>query len=597
MPEKYFATIMKKTPLGENEFMFTPESVTAGDIDPKTRVLTTYTKDRYIPITALDSKEENIAGYYTNPLETDRVNEVFHKDVWAEAAEEYNERALQLVYYVVKSDDDAIVSVIDRAKLLKTVADVKENKLKKEQLKPETTNSEEDEQSHEDEEETVLDPTDIVQLLDDYNDYDENKLAEIIKVLVEKVIEGKLTPDQLIDLQEIFQEVVSEAESAVESVKLQRETIDAEMTAAVEKPQPRVPTPQPLTVKKEESTKLSKETQSQVLAEIDIKDLFKKVTRTLVAQDEGARRMIVEISRLIDSDERNYAILLTGDTGVGKTLLMSLISLYIGRPFIKIDSTQLTGAGYVGNSIEESLWKLYEKCGKNKDLAEEAIVYFDEIDKKGNQNKNAVNGKQVLDSLLAFIEGTEYVASKHLQHQNDSNTIVLDTSKMIKITSGAFLDVYRHKKKSSLGFKTQERQEAEEKMNSNPKSTDFVTLGNMTDEFMGRHQVIIHLNDMTVDSLKDILLHSDDSAIKRQERIFAKKKVKLTTREGYIKKVAEAALKSETGARSLNAIVTDSTWYAYEDICNNQGQYDEVILTEETVENPKVYQLVKKQTN
>ena len=257
MPEKYFATVMKKTPLGENEFMFTPESVTAGDIDPKTRVLTTYTQDRYIPITALDSKEENIAGYYTNPLETEKVNEVFRKDVWTEAVEEYNERALQLVYYVVKQGEDAIVSVIDRAKLLKTAADVKGNKKQAEELKSEQPIAEQDEQyPEEDEKETMLDPTDIVQLLDDYNDYDENKLTEIIKVLVEKVIDGKLSPDQLTDLQEIFQEVISEAESAVESVKLQRETIEHEMAPAVEKTQPRVPTPQPLTVKKEETTKL-----------------------------------------------------------------------------------------------------------------------------------------------------------------------------------------------------------------------------------------------------------------------------------------------------------------------------------------------------
>ena len=254
--------------------------------------------------------------------------------------------------------------------------------------------------NEETEEEVLVDPTDATQLIDEYNDNDENRLSEIIKILVEQVIEGKLTPDQLIDLQEIFQEVASEAENAVESVKMQRESLEDEMEQAIAKPQPRVPTPQPLTSQfSAQKTNDQPQPLKKTSEEIDIKELFRNVTKTLIDQDEGARRMITEISRLIDSDERDYAIMLTGDTGVGKTLLMSLISLYIGRPFIKIDSTQLTGAGYVGNSIEESLWKLYEKCGRNKELAEQAIVYFDEIDKKGSQNKSSVNGKQVLDSM------------------------------------------------------------------------------------------------------------------------------------------------------------------------------------------------------
>ena len=594
MPEKYFATLMNKTPIGEGEYIFTPITVTAGDVDPKTKILTTYNGQRYIPITSLNSNEEDISGYYTNLIETEQITSTFKKDIWTEALEVYSDRTSNIVYYVVKNGDDVVLSVIDKSKLLKKLSDVKENKIKAEEETDDSTFIVADEAKQETADEVIVDPTDAAQLIDEYNDADENRLSEIIKILVEQVIEGKLTPDQLIDLQEIFQEVAREAENAVESVKMQRETIEDEMEQAVAKQQPRVPTPQPLTSTPIPVTPTSESIKptNKLSDEVDIKELFKNVTKTLIDQDEGARRMIVEISRLIDSDERNYAIMLTGDTGVGKTLLMSLICLYLGRPFIKIDSTQLTGVGYVGNSIEESLWKLYEKCGRNKELAEQAIVYFDEIDKKGNQNKNSINGKQVLDSMLAFIEGTEYTASKHLQHQNDTNTVVLDTSKMIVVTSGAFLDVYRQKAKAPMGFQITDQHESKK---NNPKTKDFVNLGNMTDEFMGRHQVIIHLNDMTIDSLKNILLRSDDSALKRQERIFAKKKVKLTTKEGYITKVAEAALKEETGARSLNSIVTESTWHAYEKICCNPGEYEEVILTEETVENPKVYQLVKRQ--
>lgn len=55
-----------------------------------------------------------------------------------------------------------------------------------------------------------------------------------------------------------------------------------------------------------------------------------------------------------------------------------------------VDSTQLTMPGYVGKSIENSLWDLYVKCDKDKDKAEHAIIYFDEIDKKGSDSKSDV---------------------------------------------------------------------------------------------------------------------------------------------------------------------------------------------------------------
>ena len=43
MPEKYFATIMKKTPISESDYVYVVDSVTAGDIDQETQILTTAT--------------------------------------------------------------------------------------------------------------------------------------------------------------------------------------------------------------------------------------------------------------------------------------------------------------------------------------------------------------------------------------------------------------------------------------------------------------------------------------------------------------------------------------------------------------------------
>ena len=130
MPEKYFATLMNKTPIGEDEYIFTPITVTAGDVDPKTKILTTYNGQRYIPITSLNSNEEDISGYYTNLIETEQITSTFKKDIWTEALEVYSDRTSNIVYYVVKNGDDVVLSVIDKSKLLKKISDVKENKIK-----------------------------------------------------------------------------------------------------------------------------------------------------------------------------------------------------------------------------------------------------------------------------------------------------------------------------------------------------------------------------------------------------------------------------------------------------------------------------------
>ena len=52
--------------------------------------------------------------------------------------------------------------------------------------------------------------------------------------------------------------------------------------------------------------------------------------------------------------------------------------------------------------------------------------------------------------------------------------------------------------------------------------------------------------------------------------------------------------KRKTGARGLNTVVDDTTWVAYRDAYSHDGVYDEIILTDETVKDPKVYKKVYK---
>ena len=86
------------------------------------------------------------------------------------------------------------------------------------------------------------------------------------------------------------------------------------------------------------------------------------------------------------------------------------IDLLLNKPFIKVDTTQLTTPGYVGGTLEEVLSRLVSIAGGDVKKAENGIITFDEIDKKcGNDDK--LFGQGFLYTLLPFLDGTDYTIS------------------------------------------------------------------------------------------------------------------------------------------------------------------------------------------
>ena len=115
----------------------------------------------------------------------------------------------------------------------------------------------------------------------------------------------------------------------------------------------------------------------------------------------------------------------------------------------------------------------------------------------------------------------------------------------------------------------------------------------MTDEFMGR-VAIVHLNDLSVDDLVKVIRESDESSLAIQQKLFEELGVKLTAGDDFVKKIAQNAYDRKTGARGLNTVVEEATWEAYYDAYTHENEYDEIVLTEETVNNPKQYTKVLK---
>ena len=332
--------------------------------------------------------------------------------------------------------------------------------------------------------------------------------------------------------------------------------------------------------------KVATGSQKVILSDINIDELVGLVTKTVVHQDDAVRRLVLEIERNLESDGEKDGILITGSTGVGKTMTINLIAKYLDRPVKIIDSTQLTVPGYVGKSVEDYLYELLCDCNGDVKRAEQAIIFFDEIDKKGSEKKSDISGQGVLNVLLKFLDGTEYDVTSNRQILGQVQKI--STKNMLVLAGGSFADVYKNSGPKQIGFLDEEKKEYV------PSATDFVEKGMMTKDFIGRFPIIIHYNDLDAKALVDVLVNSEASPLKRERDVFSKAGVKLTVTEDYMEAVARAAINMETGARGLKGIVKNTTWPSYDKVKSESGVYREVVLDEKTVSDNKVYVLRKK---
>ena len=565
------ATILNRHYLGENAYAFSFDNCLVGDYDEEFDLFIDKNGNEYMPITDMSTLYSEVPQGFANVVKIEDVKKLFpdEKDLTtSDAIAMYNDQCKDISYIVGIGANGTIFTMpINISEIVDGIEGMKQEMVDE---------AEADKQFMEDMEEGNI-PEEYVDLIND-------------------IINGKYGLEELKLLRDSLRFGRDNIESVLDTLDLQIEadTMDIPLEEAADEIKA-----------KEKINKESKPKTEKVVVDnrseyekrglMDVEKLYKLITKTLIAQDEPTRRMLVELARMDLKNHKRNGILLTGESGVGKTLLMSLIAKYCDRPFLIVDSTQLTMPGYVGKSIEEYLWDLYESCGKNKEKAEKAIVFFDEIDKKGSSRKDDVSGKGVLNVLLKFLDGTKYEACKNKQHKEPGSYVTLDTSNMKVILGGAFTDVYKNMKaKNGIGFNADV---AEESDNKTPSMEDFVTKAMMTDEFMGRVPILIKMNDLDEDAIKRILLESDESALKQEEDSFDQLGVKLTVTPEFIDAIAHKAYERKTGARGINAMVTDTTWKPFDEVYSHIGDYEEVILDDETVKDNSNFQLVKKKNN
>ena len=260
-------------------------------------------------------------------------------------------------------------------------------------------------------------------------------------------------------------------------------------------------------------------------------------------------------------------ILMIGPTGSGKTYLVKTLAKLLNVPLAIADATSLTEAGYIGDDIESVVSKLLAAADNDVERAERGIIFIDEIDKiakKKNTNTRDVSGESVQQELLKLLEGSNVEVPVGSNQKNALTPMTtVSTDNILFICGGAFPDLEdiikeRLTKKSSIGFSAElrDRYDKDPDILTHVTNEDLRSFG-MIPEFLGRLPVTVTLQSLTKELLVRILKEPRNAILKQYRKLLELDEVNLEFEEEALEWIAEQALKKETGARALRAIIEE----------------------------------------
>lgn len=262
-------------------------------------------------------------------------------------------------------------------------------------------------------------------------------------------------------------------------------------------------------------------------------------------------------------------ILMIGPSGTGKTHIVQTIAKMLDVPYTIADCSQLTAAGYIGDSVDSVLQSLLAVADGDVAKAERGIVILDEIDKIRKQSAGAsitkdVGGECVQQGLLKMIEGTQMKVASSGRKTPGSQQTTIDTKNILFVCCGAFVDLEHiinarsnHHKSSSMGFMAQHVEPKPTQTKWKVETEDLYKFG-MIPELVGRLPVVCVLDHLSEQDLVRILIEPKNSIVAQFKELARLDKASIDFTPEAIQAVAKAAISNKTGARGLRTILEKS---------------------------------------
>ena len=258
---------------------------------------------------------------------------------------------------------------------------------------------------------------------------------------------------------------------------------------------------------------------------------------------------------------RKSNLLLMGPTGSGKTHIARKLAELLEVPFVVVDATEYTEAGYYGKDVEVMVAELLFKSGHSIEAAERGIIFIDEIDKIARRSGSArtgassrdIGGEGVQQALLKLLEGREiFVPLNVTQHWNKHDFVQVDTSDILFICAGTFTDLHQVQVDKQVGFGSSGRRMGSSRL----RVKELIEYG-MLAEMLGRLPVQVQLEELTAEELYKILTVPPDALAREYREALSLDGVDLELHEGALRAIVEYSVEKKLGARALRSILEE----------------------------------------
>lgn len=211
--------------------------------------------------------------------------------------------------------------------------------------------------------------------------------------------------------------------------------------------------------------------------------------------------------------------------------------------------------------------KLLSAADNDVEKAEHGIIFIDEIDKiakKKNITNRDVSGESVQQELLKLLEGSQVEVPVGSNQKNALTPMTtVDTNHILFICGGAFPDLEdivreRLTKSTTMGFmgELRDKYESDPDILTKVTTEDLRTFG-MIPEFLGRLPIVVTLQALTKELMVKVLREPKNAILKQYVKLLELDEVKLVFEDEALEWIAEEAIKKETGARALRAIIEE----------------------------------------